>query len=112
MLAELMPQDAETLGLLALMLLHDSRRDACVNQQGELLPLETGLERIDALGSTGELDSYHLFHAARADILRRLRRAREAEAVYQRALSLASNAVGRRYLRCRLAEVALSATEC
>src|SRR5208337_761488 len=39
-LCELMPQEAENLGLLALMLLHDSRRDARVNQQGELVPLE------------------------------------------------------------------------
>ena len=35
-----MPQEAESLGLLALMLLHDSRREARVNTQGELVPLE------------------------------------------------------------------------
>jgi RNA polymerase sigma-70 factor (ECF subfamily) len=35
-----MPQEPETLGLLALMLLHDSRRDARVNSVGELVPLE------------------------------------------------------------------------
>ena len=39
-LAELMPEEAENLGLLALMLLHDSRRHARVNSQGELVPLE------------------------------------------------------------------------
>ena len=39
-LCELMPQEAESLGLLALMLLHDSRREARVNTQGELVPLE------------------------------------------------------------------------
>jgi RNA polymerase sigma-70 factor, ECF subfamily len=190
-LVELMPQEAESLGLLALMLLHDSRRDARVNPLGELVPLEeqdrslwdrdrirqgleildrasslsrmgsyqlqaaiarvhaeaataaatdwnriamlyeelgrvrpsvivalnhavavalsqgleTGLALLNALGLSGELDSYHLYHAARADLLRRLGRAREAEAAYQRALSLTSNAVERRYLRRRLAEV-------
>src|SRR5499425_1465703 len=39
-LCELMPNEAENLGLLALMLLHDSRRDARVNGAGELVPLE------------------------------------------------------------------------
>src|SRR5438132_12787371 len=39
-LCELVPKDPENLGLLALMLLHDSRRDARVNQAGELVPLE------------------------------------------------------------------------
>src|SRR5262249_54753800 len=39
-LCELMPQEAENLGLLALMLLHDSRRDARVNAEGELVLLE------------------------------------------------------------------------
>jgi RNA polymerase sigma-70 factor (ECF subfamily) len=39
-LCELMPNEPENLGLLALMLLHDSRRDARVNAAGELVPLE------------------------------------------------------------------------
>src|SRR5215831_12329153 len=39
-LCELLPHDAECLGLLALMLLHDSRRDARTNNEGELVPLE------------------------------------------------------------------------
>src|SRR5215813_5180747 len=39
-LHELLPREPETLGLLALMLLHDSRRDARVNGGGELVPLE------------------------------------------------------------------------
>ncbi|MGH9356388.1 MAG: RNA polymerase sigma factor [Terriglobia bacterium] len=193
-LCELMPQQAESLGLLALMLLHDSRRGARVNSQGELVPLEeqdralwdrdqieeglglvekalrlggvgayrlqaaiaavhaeartpqetdwkqiaalyqelarvhpspvvtlnhavavalsedlqTGLKLIEALGSSGELDSYYLYHAARADILRRLGRHHEAEEAYRRALGLTANAVERRYLRRRLAEVETS----
>ncbi|MGH9400690.1 MAG: RNA polymerase sigma factor [Terriglobia bacterium] len=191
-LCELMPQEPENLGLLALMLLHDSRRDARVNSQGELVPLEeqdrsmwdhdqireglelaeralrlgrngpyqlqaaivavhaeagtapqtdwkqvaalyielervypsaivelnhavavalsegleTGLGLIDQLGSSGQLDSYHLYHAARADILRRLDRSQEAAEAYRRALDLTANAVERRYLRRRLAELA------
>src|SRR5690242_2597403 len=40
LLSQLMPEHAENMGLLALMLLHDSRRDARVNAAGELVPLE------------------------------------------------------------------------
>ena len=184
-----MSDEPENVGLLALMLLHDSRRDARVNAHGELMTLEEqdrslwkrdqiaeglrlveqalqsgrigpyqlqaaigalhaqaekagdtdwpqiaalyerllalqpspivalnhavavalganlekGLAMIDALRLSGELDSYHLYHAARADILRRLNRPREAAAAYTRALSLPANAVERRYLRRRLA---------
>ena len=191
-LCELMPDEAENLGLLALMLLHDSRRDARVNAQGELVPLEeqdrslwdqerireglelvdkalrlarlgpyqlqaaivalhaeaptanetdwpqiaslyrilmrihpspivalnhavavalsdgldTGLALIDKLGAADGMDSYHLYHAARADILRRQGRAREATQAYRQALALTANAVERRYLTRRLAEVA------
>ena len=179
------------MGLLALMLLHDSRRDARVNAAGELVPLEEqdrsqwkrdqiseglrvveqalrmgcvgpyqlqaaiaavhaeaqrpeetdwkqiaalyqelarlqstpvialnhavavalshgleeGLALIDALGSSGDLDSYHLYHAARADILRRLKRNSDAIEAYNRALTLTANAVERRYLRRRVAEL-------
>lgn len=190
-LCALMPQEGENLGLLAMMLLHDSRRDARVNSEGELIlleeqdrstwdrgqireglqlaeralrlgrngpyqlqaaiaavhseaitaaqtdwkqiaalyaelgrvypsaivelnhavavalseGLETGLGLIDQLGASGQLDSYHFYHAARADILRRLRRPQEALEAYHRALALTANAVERRYLRRRLAEL-------
>ena len=40
LLCELLPGEPENLGLLALMLLHDSRRDARINKSGELVPLE------------------------------------------------------------------------
>jgi RNA polymerase sigma-70 factor (ECF subfamily) len=193
MLSELLPQEPENLGLLALMLLHDSRRDARANQEGELVPLEEqdrslwlaaqidegveavekalrmgkagpyqlqaaiaalhaqakiaaetdwkqiaelyglleranrspvvalnhavavamaegsakGLERIHELGARGTLDSYYLYHAARADLLRRLDRREEALAAYESALGLTANAVERRYLRRRIAELGL-----
>jgi RNA polymerase sigma-70 factor (ECF subfamily) len=191
-LSELLPGKPENLGLLALMLLHDSRRDARVNASGELVPLEEqdrsawhraqmeeglevlekalqmgaagpyqlqaaiaavhaqaktpeetdwkqiaalygvlarqngspvvalnhavavamsegfekGLSEMHRLGESGELDSYYLYHAARADLLRRLRRNQEAVAAYERALALTANAVERRYLRRRMAELA------
>lgn len=187
-LCELMRSEPENVGLLALMLLHDSRRDARVNSQGELVTLEEqdrslwnreqiveglllveqalrsqrpgpyqlqsaiaalhaqaakpedtdwrqisalyerlsvmqpstvialnhavavamgedldkGLTLINRLGESGTLDSYYLYHAARADLLRRLRRPTEAAEGYKRALSLTANAVERRYLRRRL----------
>jgi RNA polymerase sigma-70 factor (ECF subfamily) len=186
-----LPEDPETLGLLALMLLHDSRRRARVNEAGELVPLEEqdrslwdrarieegtalvgkalrfrrpgpyqlqaaigalhaeatsaaetdwkqiaalygelarlqptpvvllnqavavamahGLERgltlVEEIGASGELDKYHLYHAARADLSRRLGRNAEAAEAYRTALTLTFNAVERRYLRRRLAEV-------
>ncbi len=189
MLCELSPDDPENLGLLALMLLQDSRRDARTNAAGELVPLEEqdrsrwfagqiiegiilvqralglhrvgpyqlqaaiaavhaeaeaaeytdwaqiaalyaelarihpspvvglnhavaiamseGLERglalMDQLGATGELENYHLYHAARADILRRLKRREEASDAYRRAVDLVANRVEEAYLRRRIA---------
>jgi RNA polymerase sigma-70 factor, ECF subfamily len=190
-LCDLIPRDAESLGLLALMLLHDSRRDARINAEGELVTLEEqdrslwdraemqeglklvetalrlqnagpyqlqaaiaalhahaasfvqtdwveiaalyrqlanispspvvalnhaaavamsdgperGLALIDELGSSRELREYHLFHAARADLLRRLGRCSEAADAYTRALELARNPVEQNYLRRRLAQL-------
>jgi RNA polymerase sigma-70 factor (ECF subfamily) len=67
--------------------------------------LERGLALIDGLGSSGELDSYHLYHAARADLLRRMGRNREALESYNRGLALTTNAVELRYLQRRIAEL-------
>ena len=53
----------------------------------------------------GELEGYHLFHAARADLCRRLERNEEAAAAYRRALELVTNPEQRSYLERRLAEV-------
>ena len=194
-LVELMPDNPESMALLALMLLHDSRRDARSSPDGQLVPLEEqdrslwrrdqiaegirlveralgrrnvgpyqlqaaiaavhaeaatagetdwkqiaalyailsttqsspivslnhavaiamseslerGLALIDGLGSSGELDSYHLYHAARADLLRRMGRNREARESYHRGLALTTNAVELRYLRRRISELDLLA---
>jgi RNA polymerase sigma-70 factor (ECF subfamily) len=190
-LCTLIPNEPESLGLLALMLLHDSRRDARVDAAGELVLLDEqdrslwhrdqieeglklveralrlgragryqlqaaigavhaeartaeetdwkqiaalyreltradgspvvslnhavavamskgiakGMILIEELGSSGELDSYHLYHAARADLLRRTGSRDRALEAYSRALSLTCNAVERRYLRRRIAEL-------
>jgi RNA polymerase sigma-70 factor (ECF subfamily) len=70
--------------------------------------LERGLAQIDALASHPELTSYHLTHAARADLLRRMDRVPEALDSYNRALVLTHNTVERRYLERRIAELQLS----
>jgi RNA polymerase sigma-70 factor (ECF subfamily) len=186
-----MPQEPENLGLLALMLLHDSRRDTRTNEAGDLVLLEeqdrtqwdaariaegrrvletainmrrpgpyqlqaaiaalhaeaktpaetdwaqiatlyrelkrlqpsavvtlnhavavamrdgpgAGLLMLEQANAAGELSSYHLFHSARADLLRRQNQLPEAVAAYQRALELATNAVERRFLLRRLREL-------
>jgi RNA polymerase sigma-70 factor, ECF subfamily len=65
----------------------------------------TGLELIDGLAASNDLENYHLLHAARADLLRRLADFPEAAKSYQRALELATNESERRYLQRRLKEV-------
>ncbi len=188
-LCRLSSNDPENLGLLALMLLHDSRRDARTNDAGELVTLEEqdrslwiagqidegmqlleralrlrqpgpyqlqaaiaavhaearqanetdwaqiaalyaelarinpspiialnhavavamseglekGLTLIDSLGSSGELEKYYLFHAGRADLLRRMNRRQEALAAYRKAIALTTNSVEGDYLRKRVA---------
>jgi RNA polymerase sigma-70 factor (ECF subfamily) len=171
-LCELLPNEPENFGLLALMLLQDSRREARVNEAGELVTLEEqdrsrigtyqlqaaiaavhaeavtadqtdwrqivalyqelmsitsspivalnyaaavamaegfeqGLNLIEAAGANGALQNYYLFHASRADLLRRLSRFDEATAAYETALSLTTNSVEQNYIRRRLAEMRL-----
>jgi len=187
-LTELLPDEPDVRGLLALMLLHDARRRSRINRSGELVPLEDqdrscwdhlqiaegleqldtamraqrpgpyqlqaaiaalharaelaadtdwteiaalygqlvrlaptpvvalnhavaiamahgleeGLARIDRLGSEA-LDAYPLYHAARADLLRRLGRNGEAREAYSRARDLTSNPVEQAYIRRRIA---------
>jgi RNA polymerase sigma-70 factor (ECF subfamily) len=186
LLVALMPGEPEPAGLLALMLLHDARRETRVDAAGELVLLEdqdrtrwdrsaieeglalvagtdaagpyllqaliaaehasagapdatdwnrisglyallegvtptpvvalnraaavamaqgpqAGLELVDALAEP--LAGYHLWHAARADLRRRLARSDEAAAAYERARELAGNPVERAFLERRLAEL-------
>lgn len=187
LLAVLMPDEADVLGLLALMLLQDSRREARTDPEGNLVLLEDQdrsqwnrdrigeglhvLDRAIGLHSSGPyqlqaaiaalhaqaatpeetdwaqiaalyaqleqataspvvalnravavamtegyerglslmdglpLDDYHLFHAARADLLRRLERHEEAAAAYRRALELTDSTAERAFLSRRLESV-------
>jgi RNA polymerase sigma-70 factor (ECF subfamily) len=74
--------------------------------------IQAGLKLIEDLGAAGTLDQYYLFHAAQADLLRRLNRREEAAAAYQRALLLTTNHVERQYLRKRLAAVTKTLQRC
>jgi RNA polymerase sigma-70 factor (ECF subfamily) len=183
LLANLMPDETEVRGLLALMLLHHSRRGARVDERGEIVLLadqdrslwqsdeieegvrvaatagargvyaiqaaiaaehvaettdwtrvvalyaalarfdpspvvelnravavsmaegpEAGLELVAQLES-GRLEDYHLLHATRADLLRRLGRDEEAGVAYRRAHELAVNPAERAFLERRLREL-------
>ncbi len=64
-----------------------------------------GLELVDELLEGGELANYHLAHAARADLCRRLSKSSEARASYERALTLTKQEPERRFLEKRLAEL-------
>jgi RNA polymerase sigma-70 factor (ECF subfamily) len=79
----------------------DLNRAVAIAMAGDV---DAGLARVDALAEA--LDSYHYFHAARADLLRR-RDAHDAAAdAYARALELAGNAAERAFLKRRLADIA------
>lgn len=69
---------------------------------------EPALALIDSLAARGDLETYHLFHATRADMLRRLGLLEEAAQDYARALDLATNASERRFLERRLREIGLT----
>jgi RNA polymerase sigma-70 factor (ECF subfamily) len=93
LLAELMPSPIVSL----------NRAVAIAMAQGP----RPALELIDELAATGELDDYHLLHAARADMHRRLGSNEEAAESYKTALGLATNDSERRFLERRLKEVQL-----
>ena len=94
LLQELMPSPIVALNRAVAVGMADGPRSA--------LPL------IDELAESGELDSYHLLHAARADMLRRVGLNREAAESYKLALGLVSNDSERRFLERRLREVTSS----
>lgn len=64
---------------------------------------EAGLAQVDAILARGELRDYHLAHAARADLCRRLGRTADARAAYAQALKLAQQEPERRFLQRRMA---------
>ncbi len=64
-----------------------------------------GLALVDAVLARGDLGGYHLAHAARADLLRRLGRRDDARAAYERALALARQEPERRFLMKRLSQL-------
>jgi len=66
---------------------------------------EIGLVEVDAILERGDLPDYHLAHAARADLCRRLGRTDDARAAYQQALELTRQEPERRFLERRLAEL-------
>lgn len=69
---------------------------------------EAGLAALEQIDASGALQDYHLLHATRADLFRRLGRYAEAEASYRRALNCRPSDAERRYLMRRLQEVAIS----
>jgi RNA polymerase sigma-70 factor (ECF subfamily) len=91
LLAELMPSPVISL----------NRAVAIAMAQGP----QPALELIDELAASGELDDYHLLHAARADMHRRLGNNDEAAESYKTALGLVTNDSERRFLERRLREV-------
>ena len=71
---------------------------------------EPAIQIIDSLAASGDLDQYHLLHAARADLLRRMGSMSESAKSYRRALELVTNESERRFLERRLSEVTAIAT--
>jgi RNA polymerase sigma-70 factor, ECF subfamily len=102
------PRIAALYGLLARIapspVVELNRAVAVAMSEGE----ERGLELMAALGD--ELEDYHLLHAARADLLRRLGRSAEAAEAYTRALELTRQRTERVFLERRLAGVTESPT--
>jgi RNA polymerase sigma-70 factor (ECF subfamily) len=64
-----------------------------------------GLQLIDSILAEGQLVEYHLAHAARADLCRRLGRTADARGSYLKALALARQGPERRFLEKRLREL-------
>ncbi|HEV2472350.1 MAG TPA: RNA polymerase sigma factor [Chthonomonadales bacterium] len=73
--------------------------------------VDAGMMLLDQLNDSGELEDYYLFHAARADLLRRKGKLDEALTAYTSALEHCQNSAERAFLRRRLAEVEASAQE-
>jgi len=80
----------------------DLNHAAAVAMSGRL---EDGLKLVEQSNVSGVLNSYFSYHAARADLLRRLNRFGEAQDAYTLALDLTTNQVERKYVRKRLSEL-------
>jgi len=78
-----------------------NRAVAVAMQDGPL----AGLELIDAILARGDLSDYHLLHAARADLCRRLGRTTEAKAAYEQAIGLVRQEPEKRFLEQRLRDL-------
>ncbi|MFE3451719.1 RNA polymerase sigma factor [Nonomuraea sp. NPDC059194] len=76
-----------------------------LNRAVALAMVEGPQAGLGLVGTLTGLDGYHLLHATRADLLRRLDRPAEAAEAYRRAIALAGEEADRRYLRGRLAEI-------
>ncbi|SDW39718.1 RNA polymerase sigma factor [Thiocapsa roseopersicina] len=99
---------AEIVGLYDLLLRLDPSPVVELNRAAAVAMRDgpaAGLVAVDAILARGELADYHLAHAARADLCRRLGRTEEARAAYRRALALARQEPERRFLERRLAEL-------
>lgn len=99
---------AEIVGLYDVLLKVDPSPVVALNRAVAVAMLngpEAGLALIDALLDRGLLTDYHLAHAARADLCRRLGRFGEARAAYERALALTRLEPERRFLLRRLEEL-------
>lgn len=97
---------AEITGLYDVLLLTNPSPVVALNRAVALAMRdgpEAGLRAIDKLMHDKDLQRYHLLHAARADLFRRLDQAQEATLCYQRALELALQEPERRFLQRRLA---------
>jgi RNA polymerase sigma-70 factor (ECF subfamily) len=66
---------------------------------------QTGLVLLNALEASGDLENYHLMHAVRADLERRVGNRSQAATSYARALAMVTNESERRFLERRLREV-------
>ena len=66
---------------------------------------EEGLALVESVGDSGRLDHYYLYHAARGDLLRRLKRVEESKLAYERAIQLTTNPVEQKFIRKRIEEL-------
>ena len=66
---------------------------------------QAGLDAIDVILARGQLQEYHLAHAARAELCRQLGRPQQARAAYQVALGLTAQGAERRFIERRLREL-------